>query len=232
MRLKQSVRPLGLSLIAFLSMLALTASGAQANDGSAFFSGNPHVILGAGSSILVDSESLEAGELLVPALAIELNCSEAEAHGKLEAGGKVSALALFLGCTILGAEEDCVILPSLGSGSSGVIHATANGLLRKKNGKHYLLAEGLGAGKTFAAIVIEGEFCPLDNTHTTINGSIVFELPDALSLFAHHRFVPLLHAQALALGFTDNLLFFGSAEIHDGEALVLRSGSSTVWGIL
>jgi hypothetical protein len=231
MRLKQSARLLGLSLVASLSMLALTASGAQAKDGSVFFSGDPHVTLGA--AVEIDGEALEAGELLVENLGLEINCVKADAKGKILAEGKAEALVLFLECKVLGAESDCTVLPAPSSSSSHQIHATGNGLLRKKSGKHYLLAEGLGAGKLFARVVIEGEFCPLDGTDEQVNGATVFELPDALNLSAHHILKPLLHSEILALGFSDTLLFgLNPAELHKGRVLALRTGSNTVWGVL
>jgi hypothetical protein len=232
MRLKQPTRLLGLSLVVSLSMLALTASGAQANDGSVFFSGNPHATLG--TAVEIDGELLESWELLVEVLGLEIDCAKADLKGKILPAGAVEALALFLECVVLGAESDCTILPAPGSSSSGQFHLTFNGLLRKKaSGKHYLLITGLGAGKLLARMVVEGEFCPLDGMDEQLNGETVLELPDALNLSAHHILKPLLHSEILALGFLESLSFgINPMELHKGRILALRAGSTTVWGVL
>jgi hypothetical protein len=176
---KYGLKVLGLTLLAAISMMALSAAAAQ-----------------AGSEVFVEGKVLTgekpikgtvgAGELLT-AGGIQISCTGGTVTGTIknkEAMGSGNANATFSGCNVKSAESVCKVYDALNMFNAGVILASAEALLSiHKDGKHYLLLKGLGEKEIFAEFAIEDPLlldrCPIAGDYV-ISGLTVVALTNPL----------------------------------------------------
>jgi hypothetical protein len=211
------LKVLGLSLLAALGLMAITASAAQAellND-NILVNGNP---LGANESKNYLGEVGE-GELLT-AGGVKIHCENGDITGTIHGDGSGSAHVLYNGCTVV-EEPFCEVYETLEDWKKGEneghILATGKGQVFEHEGNHYLLVEGLGEEKVFADFGFAGELCPLPTfnveEHQTVTGSTVLALPDALVNQLLHE-VQTIDPATLEELFPEDGLFLGHEPAH------------------
>jgi hypothetical protein len=248
--MRQVSKLFALAMLAALSVMALAATGAQAET-----LGEWRIDLGAGLKTFKDdlvvsknlTGTVSAGELLAEGLAI--NCSlGGTVTGTVLAGGTALAEITFNGCSVL-ESKFCKVYEALGTDKvtstlTGIekVKAKGKGKLLLHKGKHYLLIEEDGG--PFALFDVYGELCPLipkANTplHVNVTGSTVVELLDALSDLKTHTFKTLTLAEQKTL-FPGHVLKLGENPAHfstkkspEAETPVtgtLALTSGEVWG--
>jgi hypothetical protein len=216
------------AMLAALSLMVLAATRAQAET-----KGEWRIDLGAGLKTFTEDGlgsknitfTVGAGELLAEGLAI--HCTGGTGTGTVLAGtpttsGTALAEATFSGCTVL-ESKFCKVYERLGTDKvtstltgEGKIKARGKGKLLLHKGKHYFLVEE--DGEPFSLLDVYGELCPLipkANTplHVVIPGSLVVELPDALSDLKAHTFKTLTLAEQKTL-FPGHVLKLGENPAH------------------
>ncbi len=229
---KHGLKVLGMSLLAALGLMALSAAAAQ-----------------AGSEIQVNGAALKttkgvkgavgAGELLT-AGGVKIGCTAGTFGGEVfnsGAVGKIKVKLLYTGCKVLGADTFCKFYEELPMVGQGSIATTGVGtFFVHTDGKHYLLLEGLGESKTLADFLILDpellERCVLPEGHYIVKGSNVYALPDALTTQVAHSITTIAPATLAAL-FPKDQLFLGAEKSHleAGTTATVELESKELWNV-
>jgi hypothetical protein len=190
--MKHGIKILGLSLLAAVSMMAVTVAAAQA--GEYRVEGHTFTVHG------IASESVEGtighGILLVPGLSLEILCTGGTFSGTVLLGGVAHAQALYNGCVVVG-NKNCVIYENKMDDelflNSGHIVASSLSEVILHNGEHYLKVSGAPFGIIYFGNQAGKKLCtlPLENE---ISGSTAFLLPNALSNLINQLIHPLTTA--------------------------------------
>jgi hypothetical protein len=220
---KYGLKVLGLTLLAAISMMALSAAAAQ-----------------AGSEVFVEGKvltgekpikgTLGAGELLT-AGGLKISCTGGTIAGgikNLEKMGSGSGTATFSGCKVKSAESVCEVYDALNMFNAGVILATFNFLLSIHNGIHYILLTGLGVNQVFAAFAIEDPLlidrCPVAGDYE-VTGTSALQLTAPLTESKPQAATTVSPATLTLLG---KQLFLGKEKSHllegVGGTIELNSG--------
>jgi hypothetical protein len=173
--MRRSMKILGLSLVAALSLMALTAAGAQAGE----FKVGGKTFTAAGVTSETVGGTLPLGILLV-SNGLEIHCNKGDVkHALAKQGGTASAELLFLECKVLN-NKFCTIYPTEEDleeeTNSGRIIAAGSGELILHSGAHYLKA----ASASFSTVYMGGPACTLP-AKNVVSGSTALSLPSALS---------------------------------------------------
>lgn len=223
--MRHGIKILGMTLLAALSLMAVTVVAAQAGEfrkGGKTFA-ELKILEEPALGTATEGELLTAGE-------VKIHCTGGTGTAKIKQGGTGTAEALFTGCKVLGAEKTCTIFEELPEVGKESIKATGNGklLLHPEEGKagqeHYLLVEGLGESKLFADFLIKGKLCPLPTAeHYTVTGSTVLKLPDILTSQLLHA-AQTVDAVTLEKLFPKDQLFLGKekADLAVGTTVSLH----------
>jgi len=241
---RHGIKILGLSLLAALSVLAVTAAAAQAGEFT-LTNGSPETT-GTFTTKAVASETVAgtagAGTLLVPTV-VTINCTSGDVtSATVLLGGTAHATLLALGCTVEGAVKTCLVYPTKADmeakTNAGDITASGLGLLILMGTapvKHYLLLEEkeVGGVKTpFTTVYFSPEPCtlPLENV---ITGSTVLELPGALTQSVNQELKTIPQATLESLFPSDKLAFGGHPAWLDGataQAHLTGANLNKKWG--
>ena len=220
---------LGLSLLALVGVMAVSASAAQAK----------WLLLSNGAStnlVSVDVETTEPGKLLVPELGLNIECQEGvgsvsiatETEEKvLSASGSVT----FTGCKDPEFEEVCDV--SSAGQPAGTIVASGSGL-GGMNGKDdetetYAKLEASG-GKPFTTVNYtgEGEECPLEEIDGRVSGYILVLVLNALA----STNLKLGHVIHQGLKFGENEAILEDSKGNEQPLVTIsRPGGVNTWGI-
>jgi hypothetical protein len=218
--MRHGLKLFGVAMLAALSLMAVSAVGAQASEfwlnGTEF------------NKVPLNEESIDGtfgGGDLLTAGGLEIGCTDAvvdpTAGAKVIAGGTAKIALLFNGCKVLN-NKFCFVYEDLKE--AGVLStllgkehilATADGtIIKHTDGKHYLLLQGLGKGLIFTEFDIHGELCPI-NQLVVIHGSTVVRLPDGLTEQPNHEVVTVEPGE-LGEGhlFPKDQLFLGEEKAH------------------
>lgn len=197
----RNLRILGLSLLALVGVMAVSASAAQAK----------WLLLRNSTSVLnlELAGTLLLAELLVPDFGqLEIHCTGGTATATISLNGthtvaSGTAHGVFTGCVVLGAEGICFV--SSPETEVGEILASGSGLLSMNGTEVYSLVES----EEFTQIDFSGEECPLDGLEAPVSGSATLNILN-----------PLTDAQTHLVQIDDEELeFAGSEAILDGELL-------------
>lgn len=169
---KRRPKILGLSLIAAIALLAISAVAAQA-EGEWKIGGKTF------SELKIEEESLNASldgifTYTVPSLSLEIKCLKMDSlKGRVLLKGAGELSVLFLECTFFAGKSHeelkaCAVKDvSVNLSSSIVLHA----------GKNYLLFRPLGEKTAFLTYTFEGnEECPIAGTGHAVGGSFAVDL--------------------------------------------------------
>jgi len=212
----QGIKILGLSLLAAISVMAVSAAAAQAAHFA--IEGTP---LAAGDSETVAGTGVE-GELLVPGIGLNINCTSSAFTGTLLPAGAADASVLFSGCTVLG-NKFCKIYENEANmnakTNAGNILATGTGELHLHEGQHYLIVKGVGAEEIFTTVYFNtaAEGCNLGGLSMVIKGLTALVLPTGLTNLVNQTIAPLTAA--------DDLLLNGSAAGQLNLKLIFKFGN-------
>jgi len=178
MHARRSIKILGLSLLAAVSVMAVTAAGSQAANfriNGAALTAN-ETVAGTGAE----------GELLVPGLGLKINCTSSAIAGTLELAGMAKAVVTFSTCTVL-ENKFCTVYPTAldreKQTNKGKLVADGLGQLQLDEKVHYLKVEGLTVGgvlQPFTTVYFGGAGCTLPQPND-IGGTTSFKLPTALT---------------------------------------------------
>ncbi len=216
----RNLKVLGLSLLALVAVMAVSASAAQAK----------WLLLRNGTSVssLNLIAEAEEGELLVPELGIAIHCEGGKGEVNVETteGNKkllASASPEFQGCTDLNFGEVCTVQ---GKGDPvGTIGASGTGVGSMEGEKVFVTAASTGEAP-FADVVYGGEECPLVEIDGRTFGFVEFEILN-----------PLADTLLKEVHISDEELTFGNspAELHmfdkeTGEPLPLLGSITEATG--
>jgi hypothetical protein len=241
------VKAVGLALIASLSLLALTASGAQAKELKGDWKWNGTLL---NLTVNVNGALYDASKssILIPALNWAISCHELEVETgtilKLEGGRSFGHVEVkFLGCLPLAHESltflsSCKIFEKEEGVDEGEITAAAlfHVVRTAANGTAYVLIEPTGAGglneRVFADMYLT-ESCWIEGL-IEIKGTLVAELGQLTLLEKPpHHWSQVLEAEkpllkeaphAIRLLFGDQLKFGENDGFLDGEVEVFAAG--------
>lgn len=216
--MRTHLKILGLSSLALVGVLAISASAAQ---GAWLILKEKAATPNTYESVLhleLDVEAL-LGELLVPDLELEIHCEFGDGtvlaqlsgdHKTLTAGGNIT----FKECIVLENPFCTVSSPTTGEGE---IFAKGEGTATM-NGKDVI---GQLSSSEFATIEIEGELCPLNETKEAVNGTAhVLLLDPSVEAVTH-----LAHVDELNLKFGEH-----SATMHSLEGSAVLAHVTEVTG--
>ncbi len=245
--MRHGIKVLGLTLLAAIGMMAMTAVAAHAEEmkeGSLRVEGKT---LTFGEEAEAAAITSTPGKLVVPKLKIKIKCEETlvngnignyilNAKGEKELGLHLHAklLALFHLCTVEEGGANCTIYPTRkdleAKTNPGLIHATALALWLTRLSPeldHIRLegTNGLGNGlhtNTFAVWYYGGAKCTLAE-ETEVNGVGVLMVPNAKTEAKEHTIEDVSLAEETALktaGMTDIGLKYGNepSELEGGSA--------------
>ena len=156
-RRTHGLKILGLSLLAVLGLMAVSAAGAQA-EGKFLIEGKDVSTLPLKTELVTGTAA--AGKLLVPGLALTIECTLGDIDGTLEAEGMALVKVLFLGCKVEG-NKFCKVYPTEADRNAKTnvedLTATGLGLLKLMGGKHYLLVEQERVNLLHSGLVLESD---------------------------------------------------------------------------
>jgi hypothetical protein len=204
--MKHGIKILGLSLLAVVSMMAVTAAAAQAGE---FRVGGPEGTTDTGKTFTVHgiaSESVEGtighGILLVPVIGLEILCTGGTFSATVLLGGVVHATALYNGCIVVG-NKNCVVYENKSDDEALVNggHVVASGLgelILHKNvttneNETYLKVAGAPFSTIYLGNVPGKKLCTLTLANE-VSGSTAFLLPNALKELLNQLIHPLTTA--------------------------------------
>jgi hypothetical protein len=207
---------LGLSLLALVGVMAVSATAAQAK----------WLLLKSGVSVklLEVTASAGLGFLLVPKLGLQIHCTAGSGTVHVESSEEdkkllVKATPVFTGCTDKKFGGVCTVRGA--SDTTGKITAKGKGE-GSMSGEKVLITAASGAGEAFTDVKYEGEECPLTEIDGKVTGSVTFEVG-----------TPLTDSTSHGVTVTAQSLLFGgqTSELHKtkaGEALTgtVSSGST------
>jgi hypothetical protein len=160
---------LGLTVLATISVMAMSASAAQAK----------YLLLLNGTSALelhIGFKGLKGKLKAENGLKIECQSSDGLAIAKsLEEGKKVSiinASGIFKECKWIGSEKTCTI----NDGGVGLINAVGTGEIGMLTPKEYLIKL---SGKPFTTVLTEGAFCTIPEEEV-VEGGVHILIPEEL----------------------------------------------------
>jgi hypothetical protein len=182
--MRKGIKILGLSLVAALSMMAVTAAGAQA-AGELKVNG---AVLGAGLEAEISGTGAE-GQLLVPGLGLTILCTSGLILikvGNLANMAHGTAHVLYHGCHVVG-DKFCKIYPThldrLMKTNAGLILATGLGLVIVNGGRHFAVAS---AASFTNILYTEEEGCTLPS-ETEVGGSAGFRIDTPTTESTSHQ---------------------------------------------
>jgi len=256
---KHMLRTLGLSLIAALGLMGLTAGGAQA-EALKGVAGKIKVLgVDAAAGTTITGEQEGQGTLLIPGLNAEIVCQKVDVLvGKILSGANGEALAelLYLECVLWGTKKNavtgeqelttklpCEILEHKSPFAAGsivaavkllvVLHEVSAGV-----SDTYILATADNEkeeGTIASVLVTTPSECPLPKL-TEIRGSFVFKvtLGDLNLKQPEELYVLATASRALSSSglFTDKLLYGGINEAFLDASLLLWLVSDCKWGLI
>lgn len=170
----KNLKTMGLSLLALVAFMAVSASAAQAE----------WVILrnGANVSEVTLKGTVEAGRLLVDpgGLGLTITCTGGAGSGKAKDGATLTGTAtiVFSGCDVLGFEETCDVRGAGDAKGSNKITATGKATGEMKTKTSYLI-KAEATATPFADVRIENEECPFFEINGEVTGSIGIEILEA-----------------------------------------------------
>ena len=231
-----AINILGLSLLAVLGLMAVTAGAAQAVElelkkGEFTLEGSTFTAKSLGSEQVTGTG--DEGTLLVAEVNLNLECGGADVvSGTVLLGGTAHASLLFLGCKVQG-NSFCKVYPTKeamekeAEAVQGDLTATGLGLLllMKKTDepseayKHYLLLEPTPGSTTFTQVFLTSskKGCTVE-LEPKVSGSTVVELPNALAAGGQltQQLVTLSATELKALFPEDKLTYGGHPAFIDG----------------
>jgi hypothetical protein len=220
-RKRRAIKALGLSLMAALSLMAITATAAQAGEfkvkGNSF------------ASQSIKSESVEGqvalSEFSVWGLGIQIHCPVGDLSGTIFQGGTVKLEVLFLECQVAG-NKNCTIYEQEEE-NPGKIRTAGEGELIFHNGNHYVKFES----EAFNIVYIKGAKCTLPE-EMVAQGSAALEVSTALSELVNQSFSNIDYETEELLGVS----LFCSAEpstVLGTEGTISLSGTreGQAWGV-
>ncbi len=254
MQNKHVVKVLGLSLMAALGLMAFTAVGAQAANLSPPFTHGKTFVLGVNTGLTSVIGTAEGtGTLLVPALSVEISCTDFEVlNGTVNSEGHGTAKVLFLGCQVFSINAKgeltsaeplpCQLLDSV-SGKVGHVTAEALVLVALHENKDYLIFEQLNLVETTPLATLKytaGTGCPIP-LKQEVKGRVVFEI---LTGDKHNGGAEVENAVGAKIQggskvtqelFTSKLLYGINESFIDGKAnlkLTAEAQKNCKWGVL
>ncbi len=229
---KHGLKVLGMSLLAALGLMALSAAAAQA--------GSEIQVKGAALKTTKAIKGVIGAGVILTSGGVKIACTAGTFTGEVfnsGAVGKAKAKLLYTGCKVLGAEKFCQIYEELPMVGQGSIATTGVGtFFVHTDGKHYLLVEGLGVSKTLSDFVISDpellERCVLPEGHYIASGSNVYALPDALTAQVTHSVTTIAPATLAAL-FPSDGSFLGAEKSHfeGGTTATVELESKETWNV-
>jgi hypothetical protein len=220
---------LGLSALALVGIMAVSASAAQATwvlDGG--------VTLPDGKLLLSLEGGVLLGELLVPGLGIEIHCTGGTAHVHLLTHTDMKTLnasghAVFSGCKVLNFSAVCKVKSS--TTAAGEILAEGSGTVSMNGSETYALL----SSTTFTTIEFEGAECPFIETDGRVNGNVKLTFHNPQTSEATH--LALLNDDGLFLGdepatIHGELLPGGGGLRDDAQLTHLQKVGGGSWALL
>lgn len=221
--MKHGLKALGLALLAAISVMALTAAGAQAS--------NAMIIEGSEKTAETTEVKLEgtstAGKLLVPAIGLELECGNSEIEGAGKNITEESLLhfhgtihILFHLCIVIG-NKFCKVYPTAtdrtNKTNAGLLLIKVLWLFRTSGTSHYFLAQQIGASPIttiFLSKSTEGCTLPPENT---VTGSAAYKIDNPTTEAVEHEVLDITPAEESTLGVS---LSYGAnpASLDEGTA--------------
>ncbi len=198
---KHLIKALGLSVLAIVGVMAVTASAAQANY-VLELNEKPVTLL----HLLL--EGLHG--LLVAENGLEILCTGGHGLAHVVNNGATvtgNANGTFTGCVWVGAEETCIIEDP--EGGEGVIKAEGTGEVVMEEGNYKVVTTN---ENEFAVVYTEGLFCTIPEEEV-VEGTASASLPDAEEEIATH--LASLHADSLRLGGSNVKSLEGEVHITD-----------------
>jgi hypothetical protein len=208
----RNLKILGLSLLALVGVMAISASAAQAK----------WLLLLNGVSVLKEilNVTVNSGELLVPSLGLKIFCSGGTGTAGIELSADHKTLSgsvtgTFNKCKDLEFSEVCTV-HGVGDGAE-TISAKGTGTASMEGEKVLVNA----ASSEFANVEYLGEECPFVEVDGRVSGSVTLEV-----------LKPLEDANLHQVHLVKQNLLYGTAaaELHNGTKGGLLSGSVTVTG--
>jgi hypothetical protein len=191
--MKRSIKMLGLTVMAALSVMAFSAVTAQGAE------------LNVAGSLLAGTAELEGvtgkGNLLVSPLGLNIECTGGTAVSKdtSNSGGEAhgTATVKFTGCVVVKSEKTCLLYPSSEAREKKVETGTllASGKLRAAS-TEYLLAEE--NGKPFSTVFMSKGLCTLP-PENTVTGSAALKVDAGTTEAKSHTVLDVTSAEEATL---------------------------------
>ncbi len=215
---RNRLRPLGLSFLAALGLMAFTAVGAQGQSAGIWFDlVKPSEDQGEIHQATFTGTQEGQGSLLVPKLNMAIECEAADVEeGKLELGGVGHAQLKFLNCIVRSAALVTLGACKINEGKTITAKVKLLARLAEAHGNEvFVLAEAL-TGTSWASLKVEnetGKFCSLSGEYS-LSGTL------ALKILPGHEKVQLL------IPYTNQALL-GDAGLKVGENPATLDASAT-----
>lgn len=227
---RKGIKILGLSLMAALSVMALTAAASQAAT-EFNLAGKTFTLDGTASEDVLGLGGL--GILLTVESGIEFHCNDAHIKGTILLGGTVHIHILFLECTV-GAKgtknKFCTTYPSSADRTAktngGDILAEGLGEVINHNGTYYVKA----SSATFSTIFLtKGSGCTLPSENA-VSGSAALKAPLATTESLNHTVETITAAERTLLGVQ---LEYGKEKAHlaEGSSAEVMLKNDANWSV-
>jgi hypothetical protein len=211
MHKKHLIKLIGLTVLAAISAMAVTASAAQAK----------YLLLlneEDKTQLTFNIEILPGGYMKADN-GLKVACSGGTGTGSATLSGDAktvggSATVNFSGCVWVGSEKTCTIKAE---GVSGRIHASGTGAVSMSGSKYFVTA----ASSEFTVIHSEGAFCTIPEEEV-VSGSATIEVEGAEA-----------ETKLKKAHFSSEALFLGEAEVEEivGEASITDLNPNATFGI-
>lgn len=222
-----SIKILGLSLLAVLGVLAVTAAAAQAGE----FRVNKSTFAASGITSETFDGKVGASTFSVAWLGFEIKCASATLSGTASKGGSASVQANFVGCEVVG-NKFCKIYPTKTDmevkTNAGEIRISGQGATLLHGGNHYVKFPQ----QTFTILFIKGAGCTLP-VEMEAAGSAAVKLPSALSELVEQPFAAVAGKVESALLEVSVRCAGEPAEILGSEGSLSLNGANKgkTWGL-